>query len=217
VPHHNQQVFSDYYLDILLPQRQDWQELLAEAEPVRQELARIFARYKPGDKEAQAEHDFIRPVLIALGHTFEVQASLATPDGTKQPDYIFYRDVEALNANKGKRLTDTLLQSGAFAVGDAKAWELPLDRTVASSSKSSDSFSNKNPSYQIFFYMLHSGLPWGILTNGRIWRLYHQDTAHKLDRYYEVDLVALLEAESPAAFQYFSAFFAREAFDAGQL
>ena len=214
-PHHNQQVFSDYYLDSLLPQRQDWQELQAEAEPIRQELTTILARYRPGDKEAQAEHDFIRPVLKVLGHTFEVQASLATPDGTKQPDYIFYRDAEALNANKGKRLTDTLLQSGAFAVGDAKYWDCPLDTALRN--RGGDPFTNKNPSYQIAFYIQHSGLQWGILTNGRLWRLYHKSTAHKLDHFYEIDLPALLESANPQNFLYFYAFFRRAAFDAHPL
>ncbi|HEY6542430.1 MAG TPA: DNA methyltransferase, partial [Ktedonobacteraceae bacterium] len=214
-PHHNQQVFSDYYLDELLPQRQDWQELVAEAEPVRQELAAIFARYRPGDKEAQAEHDFIRPVLKALGHTFEVQASLATPDGTKQPDYIFYRDTEALNANKGKKLTDSLLQGGAFAVGDAKYWDCPLDTAIRN--RGGDPFTNKNPSYQIAFYIQHSGLAWGILTNGRLWRLYHASTAHKLDHFYEVDLPALLVSAEAQDFLYFYAFFRRAAFAAHPL
>ena len=80
-----------------------------------------------------------------------------------------------------------------------------------------DPFNNKNPGYQISFYMQHTGLPWGILTNGRLWRLYHKDSAHKLDRFYEVDLVALLEAGEPASFQYFAGFFARAAFDDGPL
>ncbi|HVB73814.1 MAG TPA: N-6 DNA methylase, partial [Ktedonobacteraceae bacterium] len=213
--HHNQQVFSDYYLDTLLPQRQDWQELLIEAEPVRDEIAAIFAQYRPSDKEAQAEHDFIRPVLKALGHTFEVQASLATPDGVKLPDYIFYRDAHALNTNKGKRLTDTLLQSGAFAVGDAKYWDCPLDTAIRG--RGSDPFTNKNPSYQIAFYMQHSGLEWGILTNGRLWRLYHRQSAHKLDHFYEVDLPALLQSGETRDFLYFYAFFRRAAFDAHPL
>ncbi len=213
--HNNQQVFSDHYLDDILPQRADWLELMAEAAPVRKRLAAIFAGYTPSDKEAQAEHDFIRPVLQALGHTFEVQASLATPDGTKQPDYVFYRDASALNANKGKRLTDALLQAGAFAVGDAKYWDCPLD--IAIKGKGGDPFTNKNPSYQIAFYMQHSGLEWGILTNGRLWRLYHRSTAHKLDHFYEVNLAALLLSKNPQDFLYFYAFFRRAAFDAQPL
>jgi hypothetical protein len=48
---------------------------------------------------------------------------------------------------------------------------------------------------------------------GRLWRLVHRDTAHKLDRYYEVDLPVLLERDEPDAFLYFYAFFRRAAFD----
>ncbi len=80
-----------------------------------------------------------------------------------------------------------------------------------------DRFTNKNPSYQIYFYMQHSGLDWGILTNGRLWRLYHKETAHKLDRFYEVNLPELLEAGDVSDFLYFYAFFRRQAFDPGDL
>jgi hypothetical protein len=58
---------------------------------------------------------------------------------------------------------------------------------------------------------------WGILTNGRLWRLYHKDTAHKQGRFYEVDLPALVEANDAEAFLSFYAFFHRSAFEAGPL
>ena len=211
-PHRNQQLFSDHYLDVVLPMLPQWQSQRENAVRLLAEVQRIFADFVPSTNEAQTEHEFIRPVLEALGHTFEVQPALHTPGNVKRPDYIFYRDAAALAANKNTVLNDANL-SGALAVGEVKYWERPLDRAITTG----DPFDNKNPGYQISFYMQHTGLPWGILTNGRIWRLYHKETAHKLDRFYEVDLVALLEAESPAAFQYFSAFFAREAFDAGPL
>jgi hypothetical protein len=69
----------------------------------------------------------VRPVLAALGHTFEVQAPLVTPAGTKEPDYVFYRDRAGLDTNTDKTLTDTLPHGKAFAVGDAKYWDRPLD------------------------------------------------------------------------------------------
>jgi hypothetical protein len=65
--------------------------------------------------------------------------------------------------------------------------------------------------------MQHSGLDWGILTNGRFWRLYHKETAHKLDRFYEVNLPELLETGDVQRFLYFYAFFRRVAFDPGDL
>src|SRR5947209_3238024 len=212
-PHHNQQLFSDHYLDVILPQQQDWQLLAVEAQPVMQEVATLFKKYKPGGKEVQAEYRLVRPVLEALGHTFEVQPSLVTSHGTKTPDYIFYLNEAALEENKGKKLTESILQPRAFAVGDAKYWNCPLDVAIKAEGKDRELLTNKNPSYQIAFYIQHSGLEWGILTNGRLWRLYHKATAHKLDHFYEVDLPALLASGKVEEFLYFYAFFRRAAFD----
>jgi hypothetical protein len=216
-PHHNQQLFSDHYLNVTLVQREDWMSLIGdyEVEVVRKKIAALFKKYKPSEKEkeAQTEEEFVKPVLKILGHTFAVQASLATPGKAQTPDYIFYRDQDAQEAHKGKMLNETLLASKAFAIGDAKSWNRPLDRAPTTEGKERDLFTNKNPTFQIAFYIQHSGLDWGILTNGRLWRLYHKDTAHKLDHYYEVDLPELLEHGSSREFLYFYLFFRRAAFD----
>lgn len=216
-PHHNQQLFSDHYLNVTLVQREDWMSLIGdyEVEVARKKIAALFKKYKPSEKEkeAQTEEEFVKPVLKILGHTFTVQASLATPGKAQTPDYIFYRDKDAQEANKGKMLNETLLASKAFAIGDAKSWNRPLDRAPTTEGKERDLFTNKNPTFQIAFYIQHSGLDWGILTNGRLWRLYHKDTAHKLDHYYEVDLPELLEHGSSREFLYFYLFFRRAAFD----
>jgi hypothetical protein len=118
--HNNQQLFSDHYLNITLPRRPEWQLLTHDARPVMERIARILEAYVPSANEAQTEKDLVRPVLDALGHTFEVQAALATPKGTKKPDYVFYRDQSGLAANRGKVLNDGLLVNTAFAIGDAK-------------------------------------------------------------------------------------------------
>ncbi len=159
-PHRNQQLFSDYYLNAILPQRPDWQALASEAAPTLDAIRGIYDRYTPSANEAQTERELVRPVLEALGHTFEVQAPLQTPDGTKRPDYVFYRDAAALNANKNATLNEANLRPGGFAVGDAKAWDRALDVALKDKEKrpGSDPFSNKNPSYQIAFYVQHSSL-----------------------------------------------------------
>lgn len=173
--------------------------------PLKAWIAALYAAFTPSSNEAQTERDLVQPILLALGHTFEVQAALRTPGGTKKPDYVFYRDRAALDANKDATLTEARLRSGGLAVGGAKHWDRPLDVTIKATG--GDPFTNKNPAYQIAFYIQHSGLAWGILTNGRRWWLYHRDTAHKLDRFYEVDLPALLADNDPARFLYFAAFF----------
>jgi hypothetical protein len=131
---------------------------------VLEAVTRIFNSYVPSDNEAQTERDLVRPVLEVLGHTFEVQAPLETLDGTKRPDYVFYRDVTSLNANKDRTLNEELLRGSAIAVGDAKYWDRPLDVSLKGRG---DPFTNKNPGFQISFYMQHAGTEWGILTNGR--------------------------------------------------
>jgi hypothetical protein len=126
--HNNQQLFSDHYLNVTLPGRPEWKLLAHDAAQALAQIAPIVRAYVPSDNEAQAERDLVRPVLEALGHTFEVQPALKTPGGTKKPDYVFYRDLAALNANKKRTLDEGLLQGKAFAVGDAKEWDRPLDR-----------------------------------------------------------------------------------------
>ncbi len=211
--HNNRQLFADHYLNTLLPQRPDWNALATSpnVQAVLETIQTIWQAYTPTNNEAQTEQDLIRPVLHALGHTFEVQPSLTTPDGTKRPDYVLYRNQALLSANKGLTLTEESLQHTAFAVADAKAWDRSLDNAVQG--HGGDPFTNRNPAYQIDFYMRHSGTAWGILTNGRLWRLYHHATSKKLDRCYEVNLPDLLSIGTPETFLYFYSFFHRSAFD----
>lgn len=121
-PHRNQGLFSDHYLNATLPARPDWKGLAGEARPARDEIASLLDSYTPSENEAQVEEELVRPILRLLGHTFEVQPALATPEGTKRPDYVLYGDARSVTANKGKTLTDELLRSSAFAVADAEYW-----------------------------------------------------------------------------------------------
>lgn len=214
----NSGLFSDHYLETILPESTGWEDLVQEASPVRERVRKILADYTPTDIEAQAEEDLIRPVLRELGHeAFEVQPGLSTPFGMKRPDYVLYKDQQALQANKNLALDEERLAGKAYAVGDAKAWERALDVSSKGPGSSQDAFSNQNPSFQISFYMRHSGVEWGILTNGRRWRMYHRDTAHRLDHFYEVDLQAALESDEIEDFLYFYVFFRRAAFKEGLL
>lgn len=213
-PHRNHGLFSDHYLDTILQERADWLALTGEARPIMERITGLIGQFSGGN-EAQTEDNIIKPVLSLLGHVFEIQAPLATPHGTKKPDYVFYRGRTAKDALRGRVLDEERLRGVAYAVGDAKHWDRPLD--VALRRGGGDNFLNANPSYQIAFYVQHAGVEWGILTNGRLWRLYHRDTAHKLDHYYEVDLYELAMGEDVSRFLFFYGFFRREAFNEGPL
>jgi hypothetical protein len=139
-PHRNHGLFSDHYLNVTLPQRPEWQALTEQARPVMAGISRVFDSYTPSDNEAQTEEDLVRPVLRLLGHDFEVQPALETPDGTKRPDYVFYHDLASLTANKNRTLDDESLRGAAFAVGDAKYWDRRLDVSLRGRG---DPFTNK--------------------------------------------------------------------------
>ena len=79
--HRNHYLFADYYLDRRTHERQEWRE--ADAGSAFATMTTLWRRFKPqGDNEAQTEADWIRPVLEALGHHYNVQVGrLATALG----------------------------------------------------------------------------------------------------------------------------------------
>lgn len=214
-PHRNHGLFSDHFLDVRLRSAQEWTDVVAEAATAFATLRVLWAQKAdllPQYSEAQLEDEFIRPVLRdVLGHVTTVQPRLQTPFGNKSPDYILSASQADADALAGITLTEAVLRARGRAVADAKKWGVKLD--VAGASRG-DANLTSNPSGQIAFYIRHTGLRWGILTDGRYWRLYHTATAHHLDRFYEVDLPALIERDDIDAFTYFYAFFRADAFAA---
>ena len=202
----NQGLFSRYHLEEVITEQAS-NRLESIYEQIKECHASI-AEFAENLNESQTEERFIRPVLEILGHTFEVQPTLSTSQGTKRPDYAFFAGQEAL-ARVHPQINTNAFFNTAIAIGDAKAWGRNLDRKLDGPG---NPFSNSNPNYQIDFYIRTSNLTWGILTNGNLWRLYHRDTSYKLDSFYEVDLEKILIDENIEAFRYFYYLFRIDAF-----
>jgi type I restriction-modification system DNA methylase subunit len=207
----NQSLFSNYYLDSLIVEQPQW----ADTPNIESDYAAIKALFDavPPNaahlNEAQTEHEFIQPLLEQLGHTFEVQPSLQTSQGTRVPDYAFFPSQDAHDAARSQINTNEFFKT-ALAVGDAKKWSRNLDRKTQDGG---DPFNNQNPNYQIDSYLRDADKDWGILTNGRQWRLYHRQTSYRLDSCYEIDLAALLTDNGDLeTFRYFYCLFRRDAF-----
>ena len=207
----NQSLFSNYYLDSLIVEQPQW----ADTPNIESDYAAIkelFDTVAPNAahlNEAQTEREFIQPLLEQLGHVFEVQPTLQTSQGTKRPDYAFFPSGDAHDAAQSHVNTNQLFKT-ALAIGDAKAWSRNLDLKAQDGG---DPFNNQNPNYQIDFYLRGADKLWGILTNGGQWRLYHRQTSYRLDRFYEVDLAALLTDNTDLeTFRYFYCLFRRDAF-----
>ena len=204
--YNNQGFFSTNHLEkVIMEQTSD--ELESTYEQIKQLYASI-AEFADNLNEPQTEEQFIRPVLKILGHTFGVQPLLRISQNTVQPDYAFFADQESLERAHPQINTNAFFNT-AIAIGDAKAWTRDLDKKL---NRPGDAFSNKNPNFQIDFYIRMSELTWGILTSGKLWRLYHRDISCKWDCFYEIDLEKILINEDTDAFHYFYYFFRSDAF-----
>ena len=167
-PHRNHGLFSDHFLDVRLQTTADWPTLVLEAQDA---LARLRALWTakggllPQFSEAQLEDEFVRPLLReVLGHPMTVQPTLQTPFGAKRPDSVLCATQADADAMVGHALTEDILRTRGRAVAEVKAWGVRLD--VAGASGAEQGLTT-NPAGQIAFYIRHTGLRWGMLTDGR--------------------------------------------------
>ncbi len=211
-PHLNRYLFSDHYLENILPRDPRWGAALDEAEAFLTWLQAHYAdeRDQLADyNEDQLRDHWFTPIFAQLGHTFEREATIPGMDEyIKQPDYVFFPDDCARQAAARAQGTQAYAAE-ALAVGEVKRWDTPLGKKKRGGTPS---FADQNPSFQIDTYIRITGLDWGILTNGRLWRIVHRETSQRLQIYYEVDLIHLLEEGDPGRMRYFTLFFAQTAF-----
>ena len=211
-PYNNQYLFADRYLDHILTGDERWPAGLAEAEAFLGWLRDLYEHERehlPAYSEHQLEQVWFRPILEHLGHVWQEQARVpGLGSGIRQPDYVFFPAEAARQAAVSAQKTEEYAQH-ALAVGEVKAWDVHLSKKRRAGGPTFDA---QNPSYQIDYYIKATGLTWGILSNGRQWRLVHRESSYRLDTYYEVDLIALLERGSASAMRYFTMFFHQAAF-----
>jgi hypothetical protein len=198
-------LFSEYFLEDGVVLSSNWATIddttiattRARLEPL---LADFAARHAPN--ETNTESDLIEPVLELLGWQSLKREAAGRSD---IPDYLLFLDDAAKHS--AARATVDRYRLGA-AILEAKRWERPLD--VARGTEAA-------PSTQILRYLgrvsVESGdaIRFGLLTNGRLWRLYDQKARSRLEGYIEIDLVqALADDHQLRLFLYL---FGRDAFE----
>lgn len=98
-PHNNRQLFSDHYLDVLLPRLPAWHLLLEEAGRVRSAIAAILDRYTPSPNEAQTERDLGTPVK-QLNQKLTAWWNLDLPALRAELHKTFKRDIPVAQRDK---------------------------------------------------------------------------------------------------------------------
>jgi len=207
-PHRNRGLFSNYYLDELLPKEEEFNISISEVKAVFEKVKGIWdkSRFEAINEDQLRKH-FLDKVLDYLGWIVDVEAPIPTGEWSKRPDYALFQSSESLKtAQKGKK-NDYFKR--VTCVAEAKRWGRPLDKKLKTET---DPVEIQNPSLQISRYLWLTGAKWGILTDGKYWRLYERETSKRLDIFYEINLEDLIESGSSEDFRYFYLLFRKDAF-----
>jgi hypothetical protein len=186
----NRELFSNHWLTRRLTLEPEWRELPDAAAGTLEQLAQLWAvqkgRVESYGGEQALEQAFIQPVFQGLGWHLLYQTHLRG----RKPDYALFRSDVALEAALAAGRTSPDFWKHPDIVADAKAWHVALDRPAITGQQ------REYPPEQIEWYLTNSQLDYGILTNGRVWRLVpraHDPGQPRFQTYLECDLAALLE------------------------
>jgi len=200
VYHRNHFLFSNDYLNRVLPASPQWAELLSRSETTAEKLRTLYDSLHNDLAHLDADTlsiQWVRPLLEHLGHTLlsgtELNALL--------PD-LSPPDLALISAN---------VEGGDLSPGDIDAlvrvlpWDAPLDSLSAGQ--------DLNPMAQLEIDLQRCAIDWGLLSNGRVLRLVSRQNSANMDRYFELDLPSVLESQKHEALAYLSAFFGTPAFE----
>lgn len=207
-PHLNKGLFSNYYLEELLPKEAEFDIPLSELEGTLEGIKQVWdKKYLSSLNEPQLRKHFLDKVFEILGWTIDVEPPTPSGEWSKHPDYALFYTREDLKI--AQKTTREKYFKKSLCIGEAKRWGRPLDKKLK---EEKDPFEIQNPSLQISRYLWLTGVKWGILTDGKYWRLYERETSKRLDIFYEIDLENLIENGSVEDFKYFYLFFRMNGF-----
>jgi hypothetical protein len=185
----NSELFSNHWLAKRLPLEPEWTESRARATQALEELLALWktqqARVPQYGSEQALEEAFIQPVLKTLGWKLIYQTYLRG----RKPDYALFANDESLDAALAATRLSPDFWKYPSIVADAKGWSVPLDRPLAVGNI------REYPPEQIEWYLNNSLVDYGLLTNGRYWRLVprnHDPGQPRFQTYCECDLTQIL-------------------------
>jgi len=163
----------------------DQNDVAARVEEARQLLSALAAQTNPN--EAETEQRLIFPMLRLLGwEHIAVQQNMTVRGRSDVPDALLFPDQSSHDAAM-QREPWARFELGACLV-EAKRWSRPLDREGGRGDP-------LVPSTQLLHYLRRADdvsagrMRWGLLTNGRLWRLYWQGALSIAEDYLEIDLM----------------------------
>ena len=209
------QLFTHYFLTDGIKATDEWKNSVSQPETFAafstgiSDLFEKFARFK-NPNEAVTEQDLICPVLESLGWTDDLPQQ-GTARNEDIPDHLLFADADAKQRAAERNAHDRFRY--ATVVEESKRFGLPLDAR-----DKTDKVQSNSPHGQILRYLAtadiesESQMRWGILTNGKVWRLYDYRARPRASGYYETDLSALIKSGNEDELRIFHLLFRRDAF-----
>jgi hypothetical protein len=187
-------LFSRYFLEDGIRQTEAYRtldpaEVLAFRDTTRGRWAKLESTHRPSEAETEAE--FIFPALDLLGWHYLPQQQPGRGRRDIADALLFLN--EAIKDSSRQLPTEDRFKRGVVVV-ENEARDTPLDR--ASGQKEA-------PSSQILRYLSRSevqsngAVRWGLLTSGRLWRLYWSQARARAEGFVEFDLAGLLSPMPP--------------------
>ena len=167
------QLFTTYFLEEGISHTDAWQESLSQPNDLDSFRAQALALLDKATNfhkinEASTEQELIRPLFKLLGWN-DFLPQQGSDHNEDIPDYLLFGDAEskvrAVIKPAAARYTD------ALAVAESKRFGLPL-------LDARDGNQSSSPHRQLQRYLSTADIisdgriRWGILTNGRLWRLF---------------------------------------------
>jgi Alw26I/Eco31I/Esp3I family type II restriction m6 adenine DNA methyltransferase len=199
-------IFSSHYLLERLPQAgpKIWpsdKEVLSIYKKIQGLYTKIN---KQKWNEADTERRFIDKVFTEIGFGYLNQNRIPETERRLVPDYFLYPSQE--EADKAIEMSSHNKYRLAISIAESKRWDHNLDQPSSGKGKAPK---GRYPHQQIRDYLNESEhIKWGILTNGKEWRLYSKDG--RSSKFFEIDLEACLE--DLQKFKYFHVLFSPDAF-----
>jgi len=192
----NRALFSDHYLKNRLREDAVWRDETPAA-AYRDFRDLLVARTEGATTDETTLHrSFFVPALKLLG--FDARARRRDPQDVEAPDYELYADSSS---------TEPLALCLTYP------WMRYLDgKDAARDTETPD----ENPGAVVVSLLQKRDVPWVIVTNGKLWRLYSKRTHSRATSYFELDLeevVASAASSDADPFRYFYLLFRCQAFE----
>ncbi|MYH02342.1 MAG: restriction endonuclease [Nitrospira sp. SB0675_bin_23] len=208
------QLFTHYFFTDGIKATVEWKASLDQPEAFAAFRDGVAQHYEAlsrsaAPNESTTELDLIRPILDLLGWT-DYLPQQGADHNEDIPDHLLFADAgdkrrAATKRKPGSRYRDALV------VQESKRFGLVLDAQ-------DDKIRSGTPHGQILRYLSTADtasdgrIRWGILTNGRVWRLYDYHARPRASGYFEADLTELLEPGNEDGLRVFHLLFQRDSF-----